>query len=61
MAQVWNPMRCARQIAAMPGVVGVAPFITSQVMAVSNDARGRAGLCLGRDFARRDRGGTIRC
>jgi lipoprotein-releasing system permease protein len=36
-----------RQIAAMPGVVGVAPFITSQVLAVSTTPAGLPGYVSG--------------
>jgi len=36
-----------RQIAAMPGVVGVAPFITSQVLAVSTTPGGLPGYVSG--------------
>jgi lipoprotein-releasing system permease protein len=37
---LWQSAAVARKIAALPGVVAVAPFITSQVMAVSNNAAG---------------------
>lgn len=37
---VWKAGDLARQIAAIPGVVAVAPFMTSQVMAVSETASG---------------------
>ncbi len=38
--QVWNPDALRTRIAAMPGVVAVAPFVTSQVMAVGTTASG---------------------
>jgi lipoprotein-releasing system permease protein len=38
--QVWNPDALQKQIAAMPGVVAVAPFVTSQVMAVGTTSSG---------------------
>jgi lipoprotein-releasing system permease protein len=37
----------SRRIASMPGVVGVAPFIDSQVMAVSTTANGQPGYVSG--------------
>jgi lipoprotein-releasing system permease protein len=38
--QVWNPASVQEQIAAMPGVEAVAPFVTSQVMAVGSSSSG---------------------
>jgi len=44
---VWNPGALAKKIAAMPGVAAAAPFITSQVMAVSSTDSGAPGLVSG--------------
>ena len=44
---VWNPGVLAKKIAAMPGVAAVAPFVTSQVMAVSSADSGAPGLVSG--------------
>ncbi len=44
---VWNPADLEKKIAAMPGVVAAAPFITSQVMAVSSTDSGTPGLVSG--------------
>jgi lipoprotein-releasing system permease protein len=44
---VWNPSELEQKIAAMPGVVAVAPFVTSQVMAVSSTDSGAPGLVSG--------------
>jgi len=44
---VWNPAELKRRIAAMPGVEAVAPFVTSQVMAVSNTPSGVPGYVSG--------------
>ena len=38
--QVWNPAALQKQIAAIPGVIAVAPFVTSQVMAVGSTPGG---------------------
>jgi lipoprotein-releasing system permease protein len=38
--QVWNPAELRKQIASIPGVTAVAPFITSQVMAVASTPSG---------------------
>src|ERR1700694_1648891 len=38
--QVWNPEALQKQIASMPGVVAVAPFVTSQGMAVGSTPSG---------------------
>jgi len=38
--QVWNPAALQQQISAIPGVVAVAPFVTSQVMAVGSSPGG---------------------
>jgi lipoprotein-releasing system permease protein len=48
---VWNPAELQKKISAMPGVVAVAPFVTSLVMAVSSTESGTPGF-----FA----GGTLR-
>ncbi|HLI82076.1 MAG TPA: ABC transporter permease [Candidatus Binataceae bacterium] len=45
--QVWNPAALQAQIAAMPGVVGVAPFVTSQVMAVGSTPGGASSYMAG--------------
>jgi len=45
--QVWNPSTLQKQIAAMPGVTAVAPFVTSQVMAVGTTANGAPGYMSG--------------
>jgi lipoprotein-releasing system permease protein len=44
---VWNPAELEKKIAAMPGVSASAPFITSQVMAVSSTDSGAPGLVSG--------------
>ena len=44
---VWNPAELEKKIAAMPGVVAAAPFVTSQVMAVSSTDSGAPGLVSG--------------
>ncbi|MGC1399575.1 FtsX-like permease family protein [Candidatus Binatus sp.] len=44
---VWNPSELEKKIAAMPGVVAAAPFVTSQVMAVSSADSGAPGLVSG--------------
>ncbi len=44
---VWNPTGLASKIAALPGVAAAAPFVTSQVMAVSSTDSGGAGLVSG--------------
>ncbi len=36
----WNPAELKRRIAALPGVVAVAPFVSSQVLAVAESASG---------------------
>jgi len=41
---VWNPDDLEKKLAAMPGVVAAAPFVTSQVMAVSSTDSGAPGL-----------------
>src|SRR5579872_3772524 len=45
--QVWNPATLQTQIAAIPGVTAVAPFVTSQVMAVGTTANGGPGYMAG--------------
>ena len=44
---VWNPAELEKKIAAIPGVVASAPFVTSQVMAVSSTESGAPGLVSG--------------
>ena len=44
---VWNPSELEKKIAAIPGVSASAPFITSQVMAVSSTDSGAPGLVSG--------------
>ncbi len=44
---VWNPGELGKKIAAMPGVVASAPYVTSQVMAVSSTDSGAPGLVSG--------------
>jgi lipoprotein-releasing system permease protein len=44
---VWNPGELEKKIAAMPGVVASAPYVTSQVMAVSSTDTGTPGLVSG--------------
>jgi len=44
---VWNPAELEKKIMAMPGVMAVAPFVTSQVMAVSSTDSGAPGLVSG--------------
>ncbi len=45
--QVWNPAALQAQIANLPGVTAVAPFVSSQVMAVSTTASGAPGYMAG--------------
>ncbi len=45
--QVWNPAALQSQIAAMPGVVAVTPFVTSQVMAVGSTPNGAPSYMAG--------------
>jgi lipoprotein-releasing system permease protein len=44
---VWNPGDLEKKISAIPGVVAVAPYVTSQVMAVSSTDSGAPGLVSG--------------
>jgi lipoprotein-releasing system permease protein len=44
---VWNPGELEKKIAAIPGVTASAPFVTSQVMAVSSSESGAPGLVSG--------------
>ncbi len=44
---VWNPAELEKKIAAMPGVAAWAPYVTSQVMAVSSTDSGAPGLVSG--------------
>jgi lipoprotein-releasing system permease protein len=44
---VWNPAELEQRIKAIPGVAAVAPFVTSQVMAVSSTDSGTPGLVSG--------------
>jgi lipoprotein-releasing system permease protein len=46
-AAVWNPAELERKIRAIPEVAAVAPFISSQVMAVSNTPAGVPGYVSG--------------
>ena len=45
--QVWNPSALREQIAAIPNVVAVAPFVTSQVMAVGTSPNGAPSYMAG--------------
>ena len=45
--QVWNPDALRKQIASMPGVLAVAPFVTSQVMAVGTTPTGAPSYMAG--------------
>ncbi len=44
---VWNPANLEKRISALPGVIASAPFVTSQVMAVSSTDSGVPGLVSG--------------
>jgi lipoprotein-releasing system permease protein len=44
---VWNPAELEKKIAAIPGITASAPFVTSQVMAVSSTESGTPGLVSG--------------
>nr|HEV8009426.1 hypothetical protein [Bradyrhizobium sp.] len=44
---VWNPADLQQKLAAIPQVSAVAPFVTSQVMAVSSTDTGAPGLVSG--------------
>jgi lipoprotein-releasing system permease protein len=44
---VWNPADLEKKIAAIPGIVASAPYVTSQVMAVSSTDTGAPGLVSG--------------
>jgi lipoprotein-releasing system permease protein len=44
---VWNPSELEKKIAAISGVVAAAPYVTSQVMAVSSTESGAPGLVSG--------------
>lgn len=44
---VWNPALLERKISALPQVTAVTPFVTSQVMAVSNQDNGMPGYVSG--------------
>ena len=44
---VWNPAELEKKIATIPGVSASAPFVTSQVMAVSSTDSGAPGLVSG--------------
>jgi lipoprotein-releasing system permease protein len=44
---VWNPAELEKKIATLPGVSASAPFVTSQVMAVSSTDTGAPGLVSG--------------
>ena len=45
--QVWNPASLQQQIAAIPGVEAVSPFVTSQVMAVGSTPGGAPSYMAG--------------
>src|SRR6202050_4098537 len=45
--QVWDPSILQKQIGAMRGVTAVAPYVTSQVMAVGTAANGAPGYMAG--------------
>jgi len=44
---VWNPADLAKKVSTIPGVIASAPFVTSQVMAVSSSDSGMPGLVSG--------------
>ena len=44
---VWNPSELEKKVGAIPGVTAFAPFVTSQVMAVSSTDTGAPGLVSG--------------
>src|SRR5689334_10389381 len=44
---VWNPAELEKKIGALRGVAAVAPFVTSQVMAVASTRSGAAGYVSG--------------
>ncbi len=44
---LWNPDQIARRIGALGGVAAVAPYVTSQVMVVSNSSTGAPGFVSG--------------
>jgi len=44
---VWNPADLTKKISTIPGVIASAPFVTSQVMAVSSTDAGMPGLVSG--------------
>jgi lipoprotein-releasing system permease protein len=44
---VWNPSELEKKIQQIPGVIAAAPFVTSQVMAVSSTESGAPGLVSG--------------
>ena len=44
---VWNPSDLEKKIQQIPGVIAAAPFVTSQVMAVSSTESGAPGLVSG--------------
>jgi lipoprotein-releasing system permease protein len=44
---VWNPADLEKKLSALPGVIASAPFVTSQVMAVSSNDSGLPGLVSG--------------
>ena len=40
---IWDPAEMSRKIAAIPGIAAASPFVSSQVMAVSNTPSGTPG------------------
>lgn len=46
-AGLWNPDQLARRIGALGGVLAVAPYVTSQVMAVTSSSSGAPGFVSG--------------
>lgn len=45
--QIWNPAALQKQISSIPGVIAVAPFVTSQVMAVGSTPSGAPSYMAG--------------
>ena len=57
---VWNPADLEKKIAAIPGVVAAAPYVTSQVMAVSSTDRAHRVSCRA-EFSAGSSRTTMRC
>jgi len=55
---LWNPDQLARRIRALPGVVAVAPYVSSQVMAVSSTSGGAPGFVAGGELRGVEGSGT---